>query len=569
MKKLLSIVLVLSFALCIAMPSLTVAADGLNITSAAISGNVPENPFSGNGTDFEGTDGSKTTVYDNGSMKTEYADGTKQGIDFNGNLYKEEKDGTQTLTEINGNMHTIYPDGKEIHTSPGGTKTTYYPDGTSANLDETGVLTKHDANGDIVSMGFEGGETIDFIDGFPPEGKNTVKGPNGEKLTIDSKDDEEKGTSHTEIKAEGNGRSWSANINDDGTTLSMDIKHSDGSSMTMEQKDDEFKAHMETSDKKDGFDIYANGRLEDMKMTVTIDGKENNIISSEKNEDGSYRLFVGDKSDDSMKITVFPTEDGDMDNYGFTVEGEDGWLYHRGSDGEEFNDGNGSGFKVDAEGNPVWANVKDENGNTVFSIEDGITKMRFEDPNDLSKYYDAVIDKDGNPISMVDWKGNIVEWKDGAIYKNGELIKEQKIEEIIDADGDGMPEQVNLTDKGTPMPIENIGGSYVNSGESFYYGVNSDWKEVWISAPEGTILDVNITGENTFNIFNNTTGKASPIDLVYDPSTGKAHGEYKPDGIKTPAIYDAAFTDNGDGHISINIVTNWGDTPMLDFHGVK
>ena len=153
--------------------------------------------------------------------------------------------------------------------------------------------------------------------------------------------------------------------------------------------------------------------------------------------------------------------------------------------------------------------------------------------------------------------------------KNGELIKEKKIEEIIDADGDGMPEQVNLTDTGMPMPTENIGGSYANSGGSFYYGVNSEWKEVWIPASEDTTLDVNITGENTFNIFNSATGKTSPIDLVYDPSTGKAHGEYKPNGIKIPVVYDAAFTANDDGHISINIITNWGDTPMLDFHGVK
>lgn len=100
----------------------------------------------------------------------------------------------------------------------------------------------------------------------------------------------------------------------------------------------------------------------------------------------------------------------------------------------------------------IWANVKDENGNPVFSIEDGITKMRFEDPNDSSRYYDAVIDKDGNPISMVDWKGNIVEWKDGVIYKNGELIKEQKIEEIIDADGNGHISINSITNWGdTPM----------------------------------------------------------------------------------------------------------------------
>ena len=195
--------------------------------------------------------------------------------------------------------------------------------------------------------------------------------------------------------------------------------------------------------------------------------------------------------------------------------------------------------------------------------------MRFEDPNHPGTFYDATLDKDGNPVSMTGSNGDVIEWKDGAIYKNGELFKEQKVEEIIDADGDGMPEMVNLTDKGTPVPFENIGGAYTNSGNSYYYGVSSEWKDVWLEAPAGTVIEVNVTGENTFNILNTATGKNSPVDLTYDPATGRAHGEYKPEGIKVPAVYDAAFTDTGDGHIRLNIITNWGDTPMLDFHGVK
>ena len=152
--------------------------------------------------------------------------------------------------------------------------------------------------------------------------------------------------------------------------------------------------------------------------------------------------------------------------------------------------------------------------------------MRFEDPNHAGTFYDATLDKDGNPVSMTGSNGDVIEWKDGAIYKNGELFKEQKVEEIIDADGDGMPEMVNLTDKGTPVPFENIGGAYTNSGNSYYYGVSSDWKDVWLEAPAETVIEVNVTGENTFNILNTATGKNSPVDLTYDPATGRAHGEY-------------------------------------------
>lgn len=565
MKKLLAVILALSLILCTSLPLAVSADEEMNVTSAVTPNNIPENPFSGGGTDFEGSDGSKTTVYDNGSMKTEYADGTKQGIDFNGNLYKEDKDGTQTLTEMNGNTHVISPDGTEVHSAPDGTKTTYYPDGTAENIDATGLITKHDENGDIVSMGYKDGEVVEFSDGLPTEGKTVIKGPNGEKLTIEIKDDDEKGTSHVEIKSEGNGKSWNFTLNDDGTTSSINVKDSDGNTSSITESDNGGEMHYESADKKNGFDAAYGGTIESTSISVTDNGEKHNLISSSQNDDGSYDLVIGEPSEEDIRITYRSDGAGGMDS--FTMQDKGGFYWHVGTDGQEYREANGNGYKLDANGNPVWYKLNDEKGNSLLSYENGA--IRYSDPDDPSKFFTIESDENGNPLVMKTSDGDVVEWKDGAVYKNGEIIKEPKIEEVIDADGDGMPEQVNLTDRGTPMSIENIAGAYTNSGNSYYYGVTSEWEEVWMSAPENTVIEVSITGENTFNILNTATGKNSPIDLTYDPSTGRAHGEYKPEGIRVPAVYDAAFTDMGDGHISLNIITNWGDTPMLDFHGIK
>lgn len=67
-----------------------------------------ENPFSGGYSEYRGSDGSVTKVYDNGSVSTEYSDGTKAAIDYNGCRYTKGNDGTQTVYDIDGTVCRRY-----------------------------------------------------------------------------------------------------------------------------------------------------------------------------------------------------------------------------------------------------------------------------------------------------------------------------------------------------------------------------------------------------------------------------------------------------------------------------
>ena len=102
MKKLLSLLLALTFIVCLFSLS-AVAAD------EAEEENVWDSEFK----EFKSENGSVTRVYDNGCVATIYPDGSEERVDLEGNRYTKDKDGTKRGYFTDGVIGKMYTDGTE------------------------------------------------------------------------------------------------------------------------------------------------------------------------------------------------------------------------------------------------------------------------------------------------------------------------------------------------------------------------------------------------------------------------------------------------------------------------
>ena len=157
----------------------------LLFTCAPLTFAEEENPFSGEFSEYRGSDGSVTKVYDNGSVTTEYSDGTKAAVDYNGCRYTKDNDGTQTVYDIDGTVAKEYPDGTQELLNPDGTTEKYFTDGSSITEFTSGLCEKTNPDG-TSAMYFEGGEGMLKNDGSGYE-YGTISGPNGEILSSGAK----------------------------------------------------------------------------------------------------------------------------------------------------------------------------------------------------------------------------------------------------------------------------------------------------------------------------------------------------------------------------------------------
>ena len=573
MRKALTFVLALILVFSLLAPA-ALADDGMTVTSSLDSSEeVPADAFDGNSTEFKGEDGSMTYVYDNGSMKTDYADGTAEGIDYKGNLYKSLPDGTIVSTLMNGDVVTIYPDGKAVTAYPSGSTETEYPDGSTETKGITGVITKRDVNGKIVSMGFENGQVIEFTDGLPPKGESSVEGDNGEKLRLVIKDDEE-----YSFFAEGNGLRGEVTHKIDENGASTYIRTLDGDEYKNYENDDGTIKTTSIASGDGRFRFEESFDLNDpehmFRQTVTENG-ETQTTTGGLYEDGSLKVLVNE-----IEIIAFPTEDGELDmEKGMTVNNTaTGDYAHFGTNGIEIKNADGTGINIDKDGNILWANIVDENGKEVLS-SDG-QHLRFTDP-ETGESMTVEKDENGQFNKVKLPNGDTYEIApDGTITKNGEKFElpapkpeeppEERYNDYSGLEEGELPLNIQLTDKGTPLPLSEIVGIYVNSGGSYTYGVTANWKDTWKPVEEGVFVEIYATGDNTINLTVSSTGKSADYDLTYDPATGRASLRYKIDGMKAEAIYEMAFTDLGKGAVRLNMISSIDDDwPMLDFHGVK
>ena len=351
---------------------------------------IPEDAFDGDFVEFEGDDGSKTQVFDNGSVITVYSDGSKEGFDYAGNHYVKGADGVNTIKLTDGTIATEYPDGRQSFTEPDGKTTTIYPDGRfSESFSSVGMTMDYDADAKLIGVGFTDDDQRIGTDEDGSYLNGEIRGKNGEMLKIT--DD----GMHV-VTADGK----VADCKMDGNTTHLSINHPDGSTA---------------------------------KYETTVTWKKGPNGEMQKVEETTGNITHPDGSSYDVNKSVTYDENG---NPIFSGNNAEQWTS---SDGQIFwNDGNSRAFEyrdpntgevmcVDSNGNLTqlvsdqvkWEATYDENRNivslnTVF--DDGATLT--VNPDGTTTF----VTPDGT--SFVSDEGNV--WKDGVqIKKDGKPLPEQ------------------------------------------------------------------------------------------------------------------------------------------------
>ncbi|MCQ2355050.1 MAG: T-complex 10 C-terminal domain-containing protein, partial [Clostridia bacterium] len=146
--------------------------------------NLPDAPFSGNYSEFEGKDGSKTRVYDNGGVMTKYKDGSTTSVDYEGNRYSTAPDGSYTVRTRDGSSATEHADGRKSWTTPDGMTTTVNPDGSSSETFSNGLTKEYDTEGGLVGVGFVGSDERIGADEYGDYKDGRIEGPNGASMEV-------------------------------------------------------------------------------------------------------------------------------------------------------------------------------------------------------------------------------------------------------------------------------------------------------------------------------------------------------------------------------------------------
>jgi hypothetical protein len=409
MKRLISIFL----TLFLLTPAETALAEEMNVTSLSGLGDIPSDAFSGTGREFTGEDGAVTVVYDNGSMKTSYQDGTYEGIDYNGNLYKSGENGEVSISCLDGSTAMQYSNDTLRRDYPDGTYEIKNPDG-SVEKNSNGFVTKQDAEGNLLSIGFENGEKIEMDDGVFPEGDHTVTGPNGETLSIHY--DPNKEDTELSIHLEAGGTTFDLTAKDG--AVDMHQSEADGRTVDCRVTDDSTEMHIREAG-GDSMDMIADEKTGEFHMTAITDGKEGTVDVTVK-EDGSGTLRIKNNETD---ITISAGDDGSMD----MRDNSTGAYARYGQDGIDIKNADGTGIRIDAEGNIISADLRDENGNQILAVKDGVTKIM--NPENPSETLSLTREKDGS-VLVVNPRGDTYQIEpDGTIYKNGEpLTPSQHVE---------------------------------------------------------------------------------------------------------------------------------------------
>ena len=382
----------------------TVATNNLETaTTGVMSGDAAENApgnfdrfdnntFDGKPTQFEGSNGSVTSVYPDGSVITENKDGSKQGVSGSGCPMTVDKDGTETYQLEDGSIGKKYADGRKEHIYPDGSKLIQNADGSLSTYEPTGYFTDLDDEGNVKSVYFENGQRIDFYDkdGNIVKGDQTITGPNGEKVSFTYKEDENGNVTDFAINAEGNGINNGFTASGDGEgNYNISINSADGSNFNGSFTNGEAnEAHFTSGDgeceshyKRDGNQVSFNYRDENGEGSVSEITTDGGTTTTVKNADGSTATVKTDsdgnvisgevKSKDGSTLKV--NDDGSTEIYdnetGLKITMKDGSVQDAHiplKDGSSYDFDGDTGILVDkSTGNKVvWTH--DENGNVVI-----------------------------------------------------------------------------------------------------------------------------------------------------------------------------------------------------------
>lgn len=457
-----------------------------------------EDLFSGNAQVFEGADGSKTEIFENGSMRTTYPDGRKEGLDKDGNHFEESKDGTIKFQTLDGGYGTKRPDGSGEGYYPDGSSEIYHADGSHTEYNaETGLTMTFDKDGKWTGVSLDENNKIEFYDenGDSKTGTQSVTDKTGRTITY---------TLENEPYKDGDGeymKEFSLNFTDkNGQRLvgmnwtrdgegneALDIKDADGLSMTRVETDDSCDFHVVS---KDG----------EYRETATTDEFGNKTVTASiiDNEKGhNNQTIVFDKNGEVVKngIDTKWTEDGKTT----TATNDDNHIYVT----VENKDGTTSEHTV-TYGEDGKKSVK-----SVHTYKDG-SKLESEVTGTdgvVTGRTDKYIDKNGNEKST-----------DGKKFKNADGS-------TIEFDKDGVHQ------------IDEDGGKmdFTADGVSFE---KEDGSESWVTTYNGDILKVH--------------SETAGLDMFIDAETGERVFTNEQAGAVL------RYKENEDGEPSGSIVTKDG-----------
>lgn len=379
MKKHLAIFLafLMAFSAITAISPVSAAneAEAGSTPNEAEAGSTPDDAFDGNYTEFTGSDGSVTRVFDNGSVSTKNTDGSVTAVDYKGNQYFEDKDGNATIRTTDGYVATEYKDGRQSLTEPSGKTTTINTDGSFSESFGIGLTLDYNADGGLAGIGITGSDKRIDADENGNCKNGEIKGPGGSKLTITD-----------------NGIKF---VNADGTEYD----------------------HSDTGDKGSSTIKWKNGTEAKSETAVRWNGDE-------KTEDTDYTItdVNGNRCDSNTSITY--DSDGNpksSNNNVIQLTGADGttlWMDNN-SKAVQYSDKNGNKLITDPNGNVTeykfgknsWNVTYDGNGNVTsadITYSDGAKMVQNPDGTTTFTLPDGTEYKS-------DGSGNV--------YKDGEQIK--------------------------------------------------------------------------------------------------------------------------------------------------
>lgn len=443
----------------------------------------PSDAWDGKYVEYKGKNGNVTRVYDSGSVETIYPDGTRDAVDYENNVWKKDKDGNENVKMKNGTSGLIRPDGTKEYYPDADHTIIFHTDDTSTSVNnKTGLCIDYDSNDVETAMYFEGGsEKLYYVDGGLPEGEYEIHGPNGEKLTyVDNKNEEGdmlKWTMSIEGK-DGIHSYFEATNGEDGETV-VTTSYPDGT-----KGEFRFKGDLDSDDQEDAYchgtitlpegEVYSfsenkttqddNFQHNKEEKYVFPDGKELKYLEESHgifNTDGINYVYKESYIEDGKETSTSATMDNDsiVINYpdGAEMKGSfknSSKAWNKMINGEisnedylkTFEDFELESFEDPSTGTRLWNDPnskacelivpefnlvirKDENGNfTQYDIDDEDVSMHLEDGllTGYNKKTKTTIIEDinNNVVSIMTPDGTVYTEKDGKIWKNDQLVKE-------------------------------------------------------------------------------------------------------------------------------------------------
>lgn len=449
---------------------------------------VPDDCFEGDYEEFANKDGSKTCVFKNGSVITEYKDGTQEGFDYKGNHHYLDRDNNATVMIKDGTLCTESADGRKTVTLPGGMRTVVInPDHSSSEISQyTGTVREFDKEGRCTGIGFVGSderigtdESGDFKDG-------EISGPNGASLSIRE-----------------NGSEISL-VSPNGTTF--DYKE------TGEADSGEGQTESYTVKKPDGKEISWD-------VTVKLDRDKETGESVGKTVEALGGVYYpsGEKVEFEEKMrfdkTGAPYRSANNVAQWTGADGKTLWI-DKNSGALRYSDPvSGDKIVVDPAGNLTEFKSGKAEFQAEFNPDGGLKTAYYKMENG------AEITIDNGSGKVVLPSGDVYEVDEsGNITKNGEIIRQDGVWATDSSDAGKKNESNDLKDvdakhwAGTYDAVMTQGGLSSETGKSYWIYVQQDETtgQLKVTTPQNSVM------------------------TDYDPKTHTACGVYAIDGVDYP-----------------------------------